>query len=127
MTALFAMGRSRTPRWADAIAAELDSKDPQLQLEAVNAAAEFGLSSATPKLRNLTVHKDKEIRMAAIWALAHTRGPGALETLEMCAQSDDEEIRNVANDAIEEFYRDEEEDDDESSDDDGKDSEESEQ
>jgi HEAT repeat protein len=103
-TALFAMGRSRNPRWTESILAELDSPDRQLQIEAINAAAEAGLSAATPKLRNLAVHKDREIRLAAIWSLANTRGPGALETLEMCAQSEDEETRNAAGDALDEFY-----------------------
>jgi HEAT repeat protein len=104
MTALFAMGRSRNPRWTESILGELDSPEHQLQLEAINAAAEAGLSMATPKLRNLAVSKDREIRLAAIWALANTRGPGALETLEMCAQAEDEETRNTAGDALDEFY-----------------------
>jgi len=104
MTALFAMGRSRNPRWTDSILSELDSPERQLQLEAINAAAEAGLGAATPKLRNLAVNKDREIRLAAIWSLANTRGPGALETLEMCAQSEDEETRNAAGDALDEFY-----------------------
>jgi len=104
MTALFAMGRSRSPRWTESILTELDSPERQLQLEAINAAAEAGLGAATPKLRNLAVNKDREIRLAAIWALANTRGPGALETLEMCAQAEDEEIRNAAGEALDEFY-----------------------
>jgi len=104
ITALFAMGRSRSPRWTGVILAELDSADPQLQLEAINAAAEAGLSGATPKLRILAASKDKETRLAAIWALAHARGPGALETLELCAQSEDDEIRDAAADAMEEFH-----------------------
>jgi HEAT repeat protein len=116
MSSLFAMGRSRNPRWTDTILAELDSPERQLQIEAINAAAEAGLSAATPKLRNLAVHKDREIRLAAIWSLANTRGPGALETLEMCGQSEDEDTRNAAGDALDEFYHaersDEEEEDD---------------
>jgi HEAT repeat protein len=87
-----------------------------LQVEAINAAAEAGLSAATPKLRNLAVHKDREIRLAAIWSLANTRGPGALETLEMCAQSEDEETRNAAGDALDEFYHASSADDDEGDD-----------
>jgi HEAT repeat protein len=117
MTALFAMGRSRSPRWTEAILAELDSSERQLQLEAINAAAEAGLSAGTPKLRNLAVHKDREIRLAAIWSLASTRGPGALETLEMCAQSEDEETRNAAGEALDEFYHASRYDDEESDDD----------
>lgn len=117
MSAIFAMGRSRSSRWNEAILNELDSTERELQLEAVNATAEAGLEQATPRLRNLAASADKEIRMAAIWALSQTRGPGALETIEMCTQSNDEEIRNVAHEALEELYHaqreDEELDDDE--------------
>ena len=104
MSALLAMGRTQNPRWHDVVLNELDSHDPKLRLEAVNAAAEAGLVKATPKLRNLASGKNKEVRLSAIWALAHTRGPGALETLEMCAQCQNDEVRRTANEAIEEFY-----------------------
>ena len=104
MSAVFAMGRSQNPIWHDTILDELDAKERQLRLEAVNAASEAELSAATPKLRNLATCSDKELRTAAIWALAHTRGPGAIETLEMCALEEDDEIRRVAEDAIEEFH-----------------------
>lgn len=113
MSAIFAMGRSRNPRWIDAIMAELDSTDHALQLEAINAAGDAGIPAATPRLRVLAAAKDKEIAIAAVWALAHTAGPGAIETIEMLTQSDDEEVRHAANEALEEFYqaaRDEEED-----------------
>lgn len=104
MSAVFAMGRTQSARWRDVILSELDSDRSSLRIEAVNAAAEAGLVAATPKLRNLAAGQDKDVRLSAIWALAHTRGPGALETLEMCAQSSNDEIRRTANEAIEEFY-----------------------
>jgi HEAT repeat protein len=104
MAALFAMGRSRHPRWSEVILAELGSSEREIQIEAINAAAECALADATPKLRNLAAHKDKEVRLAAIWALGRARGPGALETLEMSAQSPDQEVRNLAEEAIEEFH-----------------------
>lgn len=110
MSAIFSMGRSRSPRWTDVILSELDSKEPKLQMEAVNACAEASLTTATPKLRLLAGSKEREVRLAAIWALARTRGPGAIETLEMCGQSSDEETRAAANEAIEEYYLAEEED-----------------
>jgi len=104
MTAVFAMGRSQSPRWHEMILEELGSKERQLRLEAVNAAAEAELAGATPMLRNLATCSDKEIRIAALWALPHTRGPGAIETLEMCALAEDEEVRRMAEEAIEEFH-----------------------
>lgn len=105
MSAVFAMGRSRNPRWTEAIMAELESTDRELQLEAINAAGESGIAVATPRLRVLATVKDREVAIAAVWALAHTAGPGAVETIEMLTQSDDEEIRHAASDALEEFYQ----------------------
>jgi len=104
MTAIFAMGRSHNERWFETILEELDSAEPRLRIEAINAAAEAQIELATPRLRNLALGKNKEARLAAIWALAYTRGPGAIETLEMCAESDDEEVARLAQDAVEEFY-----------------------
>jgi len=105
MTAIFAMGRSGNVAWFDTILDELDAEDPRLQIEAVHAAGEAGLTIATPKIRNLVGSSNRELQLAAVWALARTGGPGALETLEMCAESDDAEIRRVAGQAIQEFYR----------------------
>jgi len=104
MSALFAMGRSRSARWHDIILAEMESDERRLRLEAINAAGEAEIQEATPRLRVLTRHPDAEIRVAAIWALGRIRGPGALETLEMCAQSPDEEVRRAALDALDEYY-----------------------
>ena len=104
MSAVFAMGRSQNPVWHNAILRELEARDRQLRLEAVNAASEAELSAATPVLRNLATCSDKELRTSALWALAHTRGPGALETIEMCALDKDEDVRRVAEEAIEEYH-----------------------
>lgn len=103
MSAIFAMGRSGSARWYDTILDELDSDETRLKIEAVNAAGEARLAEATPALRALTRHPDRKIQLPAIWALSHTGGPGALETLEMCSQSEDEEVRRTALSAIEEL------------------------
>ena len=104
MTAVFAMGRSGLDRWFDAILEELDSSEKRLRIEAINAAGEAAIAGATPRLRTLARDADKEVSLAAIWALAYVRGPGALETLEICSQSKDSEISEAAAEAIEEFY-----------------------
>jgi HEAT repeat protein len=105
MSAIFSMGRSGSARWIETILSELAGDDPKLLQEAVNAAAEAEIVAATPRLRNLVNHPDRDLRMAAIWALARTRGPGAVETLEMCSHSSDKEVRDTANDALDELYR----------------------
>jgi len=104
MSALFAMGRSRSARWHDIILAEMRSEEERLRLEAINAAGEAQIVEATPRLRALTRDPSGEVRVAAIWALGRIRGPGALETLEMCAQSSDEETRRAALDALDEYH-----------------------
>ncbi len=104
MTALFAMGRSGSPRWYDQIIEGLDSTEKRIKLEAINATAEAPVAAATPTLRNMARLPDRDVRAAALWALAHTRGPGALETIEMCALSDDPDLCRAAEDALEEYH-----------------------
>ena len=103
MSAIFAMGRSQSTRWHDAVLAEMDSDNANLRREAVCAAGEACLIEATPKLRALASHADLDTRLSAIWSLGHAGGPGALETLEMCAQSGEDEVRRVAREAIAEY------------------------
>jgi HEAT repeat protein len=105
MSAVFAMGRSQSSRWFDAILTELDSTEPELRADAVNAAGEACLTEATPKLRMLARDPERSVRLAAIWALAHTGGPGALETIEMCLHTEDEEVRRVARNALDEYHQ----------------------
>lgn len=105
LSAVFAMGRSALPRWHETLLEELGSASREMQIEAINAVNEAALEAATPALRNLANRSDKDVRLAAIWALSHTGGPGALETLEMCAQvTDDDDVRHAAEDAIEELH-----------------------
>jgi len=103
LSAIFAMGRSQSGRWSEYIVKELHSEDRQRLLEAITAAAEGYVREATPRLRTLALARDKEVRLAAIWALAHAGGPGALEVLEMCAESKDEEVREAAEEALAEY------------------------
>jgi len=106
ITALFCMGRNGSGpdgRWDDIIVAELNSPDQGMQLEAIHAATESFLEVATPRLRTLAMSRDKNLRMHAIWALGHTAGPGALEVLELCATDADQDVRETAAEAIEEY------------------------
>ena len=103
-TAVFCMGRSCSDRWIDLLLRELGSSDRSRQLEAIGAAFEGGFRAATPSLRNLALSKDLDIRLEAIWALSRTRGPGALETLEMCAMDLRPDVRETAEEAIDEYY-----------------------
>ena len=102
-SAVFAMGRAGGLRWTIHIVDALDSENRMVKLAAVKAASEGYCEEATPKLRNLALCDDRDIRLEAIWALGRTGGPGALETLEMCARDADEDAREMAQGSIEEY------------------------
>ena len=102
-SAVFAMGRSGRGKWVPKIVDALDSEHRMVKLAAVKAASEGYCEEATPKLRNLALSQDKDISLEAIWALARAGGPGAMETLDICCQSEDEDTREMAEGAMEEY------------------------
>ncbi|MFQ6057463.1 MAG: HEAT repeat domain-containing protein [Anaerolineae bacterium] len=105
MSAIFAMGRQANVRWKDIILEELDSPVPELQYEAVRAAGESYLEEATPRLMELALTEgDKDLQLAAIFALGRTGGEGTFEFLDDLTFDDDEEISEVAEVALEEWY-----------------------
>jgi HEAT repeat protein len=104
---LFAMGRSGLTRWNSYILAELDSRNPRLQFEAVRAAGELFVDEATPVLLRLArAATDENLRHKAIWALGHMESLEAWQLLDDIANSptEDEETRQVAEAALDEFY-----------------------
>jgi HEAT repeat protein len=105
-SALFAMARNGNPRWTEYVLAELRSLDPQVQYEAVRAAGELGLHEATETLSELARGKGvrKSLRLLAIYALAETGDERALPVLERLTRSRDRDVRDVARDALEEWY-----------------------
>ena len=102
-SAVFAMGRAGRPSWTPHIVDALDAEDRMVKIAAVKAASEGYCEEATPKLRNLALSDDPDIQLESIWALGRTGGPGALETLEMCLRAANEEVREMAQGAIEEY------------------------
>ncbi|MCR4406287.1 MAG: HEAT repeat domain-containing protein [Anaerolineae bacterium] len=105
MSAIFAMGRSGNDRWTDIILNELDSPQKELQMEAIRAAGEMGLDEAGKQLWRLTYSEDRDVKLEAIWALGQTGWEGAFERLdELTIMGEDEEVREVAEDALEEWY-----------------------
>jgi HEAT repeat protein len=106
ISALFAMGRSGMARWDTYVLAELDSPDPRIQLEAVRAAGELFLDEAAPTLLRLALSvTDQNLRREAIWALGHTASPEAWELLDAITQdpTEDEETRELAEAALDEY------------------------
>jgi len=104
MSAIFAMGRSANVRWTDTILKELHNPRKELQVEAIRAAGEIGLEEAGKELWRLTYSEDRDVKLEAIWALGQTGWEEAFERLdELTILGEDEEIREVAEDALEEW------------------------
>lgn len=102
-TAVFCM--THLPGFDDEILSALGSEDPNVELEAVRAAGQRGIEKAGDELidRAESETTDRWIRLAAIEGLAYVRPPGALDLLSSLSRSDDEEIAEVAAEALEEF------------------------
>jgi HEAT repeat protein len=107
VSALFAMGRSGQTRWDSYVLADLDSPDRRLQFEAVRAAGELHLDEATPALLYLVrTATDQNLRHEAIWSLGHTTSLEAWQLLDDITLDpmEDEETRQVAEAALDEYY-----------------------
>jgi len=105
ISAIFAMGRNGNLRWEDTIRDELHSPVKELQLEAIRAAGEAGFDGVGKALWRLTYSDDRDVKLEAIWSLGQTGWEGAFERLDDLAFfSEDEEIRDTAELALEEWY-----------------------
>ncbi len=100
LTAVFSM------RWVrgfdDQIREALESADPEIHYEAVNAAGSWELDAAWPRIVALLNDPGtpKTLLLAAIGAAASIRPQEAGEMLIRLAVSEDEEIADAANEAI---------------------------
>jgi hypothetical protein len=100
LTAVFAM------RWIrgfdDEVLKSLKSTDPEIHLEAVNAAGAKELDAAWPHVQNLVKDKrtPKPLLLAAIEASSCIRPSEAVPLLTDLADSSDEEIADAAEEAI---------------------------
>ncbi len=102
-SAVAAMGRSADPYWRKIAAAELDSLDPRLRFEAVRAVGELEYRAAVPHLIELLDDPDREVQMAVITALGQIGGSAAKEALTNAAESDDEVLHELADEALQEL------------------------
>jgi HEAT repeat protein len=102
-SALKAMGRSINKRWLPEIGKELTSPEPALRYEAASAAGEMVADELTQPVIQLCEDEDREVQLAAIWALGQIGGSEASRTLKTLANSDDEGLANAANEALTEL------------------------
>jgi HEAT repeat protein len=121
LTAVFSM------RWVKGfdnhILEALKSADPEIHYEAVNAAGNWGLEGAWPKIVAIVndAGSPKHLMIAAIGAIASIRPAAAPEILGDLAESDDEDIAEAAEEAIEMAKIDSDAEDDEDDDEDADD------
>lgn len=84
------------------ILAALDSKDEDIHYEAVCAAGSWGLEEAWPHIEDLLTNRniDKELLLAALEAAAGIRHPDSAEIIGRFVDSEDEDIADVAFEAL---------------------------
>ena len=102
-SAVFAMGRSADPYWADLVISELESSNPEMRYEAAMACGELELSAATPLLADLVNDPDREVQEAAICALGQIGGNEARRILYTCYQEGDQFLQEAVEEALEQL------------------------
>lgn len=103
LSAIVAMGRSSNRAYTDIVRSELHSISPAIRREAARACGELEAEDAVPDLGQLIDDPSEGVREAALEALAMIGGSEAKRVLEQAAASDDEELAEQAEAALEEF------------------------
>ena len=104
-SALYAMGRSADVRWIPYLLPELESKSPELRMEAARALGELESTAAIdPMIRMLDSENDSEVRFAILEALGQIGGDKAKQALELAADSQNEAEAEIAEMALEQIY-----------------------
>jgi HEAT repeat protein len=81
-SALNAMGRTYDQRWSPSVLKMLQHPSPEIRFEAVRAAGELEIKNAIEPLMALLHQEDKEIFLAAVWALSQIGGDGIQQVFE---------------------------------------------
>jgi len=104
ISAVFAMGRSADLLWREMVIAELDNPNPEMRYEAARACGELEASAALSDLIDrIEADPDSEVQEMAIWALGRIGGKEARRVLEACCESEDETLRQAAEEALDEL------------------------
>ncbi|MDZ4160180.1 MAG: HEAT repeat domain-containing protein, partial [Anaerolineaceae bacterium] len=97
-------GRSLDPDWEKHILANVDSRDTDVQLEAVRAAGHLELDSSRKPLLDLLEESeiiDEEVRAAVIWSLSQVGGESVKEALEdLLEKTEDQDEASLIEDAL---------------------------
>ena len=101
ISALFAMGRTCSKVWRDILLDELDSADSEVVFEAVTACGQIQLGESVRRVGELVTSEDREIQLAAIWALGEIGGNHAFEILTSLEETvEDEETAALVDEAL---------------------------
>ena len=101
ISAIFAMGRTCSKVWQEILLEELESSDEEVVYEAVTACGQIQLEESVRRIGELALSEDREIQLAAIWALGEIGGKHALESLTRLEEAtDDEETTAVVDEAL---------------------------
>ena len=101
ISAIFAMGRTCSKIWRDVLLEELDSGDNELVFEAVTACGQIQLDESVRRVGELVTSDDREVQLAAIWALGEIGGNHAFEILTSLEEIvEDEESAAVVDEAL---------------------------
>ena len=101
ISAIFAMGRTCSRVWRETLLEELDSPDNEIVFEAVTACGQIQLHESVRRIGELVVNDDREVQLAAIWALGEIGGNHAFEILTSLEETiDDEEAAVVVEEAL---------------------------
>jgi HEAT repeat protein len=103
ISALKAMGWNGARRWEKTLQHALLHPDREILIEAIHAAGESGMEGLGRELWSLTYAEEKDIVLAAIWALGQTGWEGAFERLDELTLDSDPQIRECADEAMEEW------------------------
>lgn len=102
-SAISAMGRSADKYWRETATSELDSGDPRMRFEAARAVGELEVRNAVPRVIELLGDGDREVQGAAVAALGQIGGKPARQALVAAAKSEDEVLRSLADEALQEL------------------------
>ncbi|MGC9357323.1 MAG: HEAT repeat domain-containing protein [Anaerolineae bacterium] len=103
VSSIFAMGRSADRRWIETVIEQLHHPSPQMRYEAARAAGELSARKAVRDLVDLAEDVDIEVQQAALWALGQIGGEQARRTLNHYLQSENEALRDAAQEALNEL------------------------
>ncbi len=104
ISAVFAMGRSCDPQWAQIVLRELASDDPEMRYEAARSAGELEIKQAIPYLAEMLHVGDREIMEVAIWSLGEIGGDQARrlleDVIEQAEEVEDADLAEAAEEAL---------------------------